>query len=69
MIKAAPSHICPRCLGDVPNTARRGEYPGALSRADNATEICSDCGTHEALQDFFEGGCTPKAEWPIAQIA
>ena len=64
MIKAAPSHICPRCLGDVPNTARRGEHPGSLSRADNATEICS-----EALQDFFEGGCTPKAEWPIAQIA
>jgi len=66
MIKA-PLHVCPRCLGDVPNTAYRGQYPGALSRADNETEVCSDCGTDEAMQDFFEGGCTPKTNWPITR--
>jgi len=26
-------------------------YP-AISRKDNKTEICSDCGTAEALEDF-----------------
>lgn len=30
-------------------------YP-ALSRRDNKTEICSDCGTKEALDDFFKNG-------------
>ena len=31
------------------------EYDGypALSRKDNKTEICSDCGMVEALADFF----------------
>jgi hypothetical protein len=26
---------------------------GAISRRDNKTEICSACGTQEALEDFF----------------
>ena len=29
------------------------DYP-ALSRRDNATEICPDCGVSEALEDFFD---------------
>lgn len=37
--------VCPRCGG-----AMNG-YP-ALSRRDNKTEICSDCGTEEAMFDF-----------------
>ena len=37
----------------------------ALSRADNATEICSACGNHEAVQDWTEGGCTPVESWPV----
>ena len=44
--------ICPRCSGPIPNLEHWGEYPGALSRVDNATEICSRCGTEEALADF-----------------
>ena len=28
-------------------------YP-ALSRRDNKTEICSDCGVREALEDFIK---------------
>ena len=31
------------------------DYP-ALSRRDNKTEICSDCGTREALEDFNGSG-------------
>ncbi len=39
------SHICPRCK------RRYSGYP-AISRADNKTPICSDCGTAEALEVF-----------------
>lgn len=37
--------ICPRC---------GKEYTGrpALSRADNQTPLCSDCGTREALESI-----------------
>ena len=48
--KSAP--ICPRCNGFIPNNQHPGEYPGALSRLDNKTEICSSCGIDEALADF-----------------
>ena len=38
--------MCPRCGKPIYG------YP-AISRLDNETEICSDCGTIEALADFF----------------
>jgi len=38
---------CPRCDGSMPQG-----YPGALSRRDNKTEICSQCGVIEAMEDF-----------------
>lgn len=41
--------VCPRCGGYIPNDRVPGAYPGALSRWDNKTEICSDCGSEEAL--------------------
>lgn len=44
--------ICPRCNGYIPNDAQPGAYPGAISRTDNLTEICSSCGTEEAMMDF-----------------
>lgn len=42
------SKICPRC---------NREYSGypALSRVDNKTEICSECGVAEAMEDYFKG--------------
>lgn len=46
-------HTCPVCGGGIPNDFQRGQYPGALSRRDNKTEICSDCGVQEALDDFL----------------
>lgn len=39
--------ICPRCGKEV------HDYP-ALSRVDNKTEICSACGTKEAMLDFWK---------------
>ena len=37
---------CPKCDGPM------SKHP-ALSRRDNKTEICSSCGTREALEDFI----------------
>lgn len=40
---------CPTCDGQIPNNETPGAYMGAISRSDNKTEICSACGTREAL--------------------
>jgi len=58
---------CPRCVQHswIPRNESPGLYPGALSRTDNATEICSECGEDEALLDHFDGGCQPQSEWPV----
>lgn len=45
--------LCPRCGGYIPNNEEPGKYPGALSRWDNSTEICSACGTDEAMKQFM----------------
>ena len=37
---------CPDCKDTVT------DFP-AISRRDNRTEICSDCGTREALEDYY----------------
>lgn len=42
--------LCPKCGGPMP------DYPGAISRRDNATEICSDCGAREAMEDAMAQG-------------
>ena len=44
--KVISAKVCPRC-----NTTMNDTYPGATSRRDNKTEICSSCGTEEALID------------------
>jgi len=54
-MNAAPEPICPRCGGAIPNNMTPGAYPGALSRWDNDTEICSDCGYEEAIIDWTNG--------------
>lgn len=62
--------VCPRCKGFIPNNERPGAYPGALSRADNKTEVCSACGLEEAVNDVMRGQYR-KADggdmmlWPI----
>ena len=45
--------VCPSCNGFIPNNDTPGAYPGALSRKDNKTEICSSCGVKEALVSFL----------------
>lgn len=57
--------ICPRCGGYIPNNDKPGAYIGAMSRADNHTEICSACGTEEAMEDFTGTGLTEIADWPV----
>ena len=58
-------HTCPRCLGGVPNEEMRGQYPGAQSRTDNLTEVCSNCGTMEAIEQMG-GVLRHQGEWPLA---
>lgn len=54
--------LCPRCGINALPTG----YPGALSRTDNKTEICSPCGTQEGLEDWMDGGHKPQSSWVVA---
>ena len=61
--------LCPRCernrytpYGEPYNPEAP---PPALSRADNDTYICSDCGTAEAMAQFQYGLVVPINEWPV----
>lgn len=45
---------CPRCDSPIPNREHAGMYAGAISRVDNITEICSECGVIEAMNDFMK---------------
>ena len=49
---------CPRCNGVME------EYP-ALSRRDNETDICSDCGQVEAMEDYYKERWTDKIYWEV----
>lgn len=49
------SFVCPSCDGLIPNNDMPGAFPGALSRKDNATEICSSCGEWEAFESMMGG--------------
>lgn len=58
------SKICQRCdyTARLDDPFYRGF--GAISRTDNKTMICSDCGVDEAMEDFH-GSLTPKEAWPV----
>jgi len=58
---------CPRCLGLIPNNLTPGAYGGACSRTDNETEICSDCGSHEADDQCIYGAATHQHFWPLVE--
>ena len=53
--------MCPRCHGFIPTNLTPGRYPGAISRTDNKTEICSDCGREEAMSVL-----DLEALWPVS---
>lgn len=68
---------CPRCGGYIPSNRQPGAHPGAISRWDNATELCSRCGTDEAvIQTFGNGqeglhpltGAKPWTKPPMAPV-
>ena len=50
--------VCPRC-------SRPYFGPSALSRADNETQICPDCGTREALATI---GIDPEEQEEILRV-
>lgn len=57
-------YTCPRCGGDIPNTEYKGRYSGALSRHAQGTEICSACGTDEAIRDISSThDPLPRNQW------
>lgn len=61
--------LCPRCGGLIPSNEEWGRYMGALSRHTRTrevtpVEVCSACGTEEALEQHF-GELTPLSEYPI----
>lgn len=66
-MKKAKDNVCPRCKGLVPNAERVGQYVGALSRVSDH-EICSACGTDEAMRDFQ--GLQPifPVAWPVKHM-
>jgi hypothetical protein len=55
--------VCPRCQGYIPSNLTPGRYPGAISRVDNKTEICSDCGREEAMSII-----ALEALWPVSAL-
>jgi hypothetical protein len=54
--------ICPRCHEPFHGT-------GATSRRDNKTEICSDCGTEEAVFDFINNERIRKEKAWLSNMA
>ena len=55
MILIEYKKICPRCNKTIIG------YP-AISRTDNKTEICSNCGIIEALEVFINAKCKGDEE-------
>lgn len=56
--------ICPKC---GQNTLYRQPYEAwnAVSRLDNRTYICPECGTLEALETIMAGSPAPKSRWTL----
>lgn len=52
VLSSGNSKICPIC-------GRKYTEPPALSRRDNSTQICPQCGTAEAIEDYFN---SPEAQ-------
>lgn len=57
-IRVAP---CPRCGFDY------DEIRPAISRTDDRTFICSECGTEEAIE-LWIGELTTQAEWHSNEV-
>lgn len=80
--------MCPRCESEYfvpyeapPEVIRWASgkriLPPALSRFDNSSNICSSCGTHEAMIDFSNAVSAPSSksqrltgpeDWPVPPV-
>jgi hypothetical protein len=58
-----PQGDCPRCGRWIPTDDQPGAYPGADSRVDDTTEICSPCGVDEADAQLRSGKKPTKQGW------
>jgi hypothetical protein len=66
------SITCPRCNvrqytpydAEPPVLEGAPSFP-AVSRTDNKTYICSDCGNDESIMDFCREELQPVATWPV----
>ena len=47
---------CPICGHYIPNDNNPGEHPGSISRVDNVTEICNQCGFNQAVEALKQMG-------------
>ena len=56
--------ICPKC-GQHTLYIQPYEAWNAVSRLDNKTYICPDCGTLEALETIMTGSPAPKSRWAL----
>lgn len=54
---------------ECPICGRQVERLLALSRTDNKTMICEECGTREALESLPSGALTPQERRKIAVMA
>jgi len=57
--------LCPRCAMRILPFG----HPGALSRVDNKTEICSECGQEEALLQWAGHTLGGTETWPIKRLS
>lgn len=57
--------LCPRCTMRLLPIG----FPGALSRVDNKTEICSECGQDEGLSQWAGNKLGDTDTWPIPRIS
>lgn len=58
----AKRFVCPRC-------ACTTYLHPALSRTDNATYVCSDCGGAEAIEQYQHGFPCPQSHWRMPELA
>jgi hypothetical protein len=70
MISKAMTQLCPRCQREefTPLDSYTGPpapLPPAKSRFDNETEICSTCGSDEAMRQFTGDSLPGPEDWPV----
>ena len=71
MTMPPPPEQCPRCDR---TPLQYEQVLNALSRTtrglyDPPVYVCSDCGTDEALEEYFLHSATPKDAWPLPALS